>query len=923
MTAAKIGNKGHSSRQREALEKEVLCIHQLFEAQVERTPEAVAVSYQDMQLTYRHLNQRANQLAHYLRKLGVGPEVLVGLCVERSPDMLVGLLGILKAGGAYVPLDPTYPQERLAFMLRDAQVPVLLSQTALQTALPPYHGTLVFLDGDHPISAQESPENLNGEAQPEHLAYVIYTSGSTGVPKGVLVTHRNVARLFTATEAWYHFHESDVWTCFHSYAFDFSVWELWGALLSGGRVVVVPYVVSRSPDELYTLLLSERVTVLNQTPSAFYQLSGYEASRRGPDDLALRLVIFGGEALEIPRLRAWFHRHGDQQPHLVNMYGITETTVHVTYRPLAVVDAEAGAGSVIGAPLPDLHSYVLDPQLHLLPRGVPGELYVGGAGVARGYLNRPDLTAQRFLPDPFTPQPGQRMYKTGDLARYLANGELAYLGRIDQQVKLRGYRIELGEIESVLAQHPQVREAAVLAREDTPGEKRIVAYIVPQPGQSIAFKDIRAFLKEHLPEYMLPAASVVLSAFPLTPNGKLNRKALPAPEAGERNGADTYVAPTLIEHYQLVEIWEELLDTRPIGIKDNFFFLGGHSLLAMRLAARIKEVFGKKISMATLFTGPTIEEITNALQNQEEHQSRAPIFAVQTAGSRRPFFFMHGAWSGGGFYCYRLARDLGPDQPFYALQPYRMDGLPVPPSFEQMAREHLEAIRAIQPEGPYLLGGFCNGGLVAAEMARQLQQEGQTVELMVMVDPSEPARVSQRLARSAIHALGAVLNISEEKQLDLFLRLRLPFFYIRDIYRYLRYPAYRITAARIRGHRSWLGRAFPELSLLAMPTQQLREDWAAVHLWTLPGRIPDFSADQLAFFWSKQGYTGDKGVWGKLTQMKTAENYIIPGWHSTWTAEKIRALAEQLSACMSKTTVEEAREEALMTEVASGAAPGN
>ncbi|MBD2435190.1 non-ribosomal peptide synthetase [Nostoc sp. FACHB-110] len=454
------------------------CIHQLFEEQVQHTPDAVAVVFENQQLTYHQLNCRANSLAHYLQSLGVKPDVLVGICVERSLEMVVAILAILKAGGAYVPIDPVYPQERLSFMLEDAAVGVLLTQQQLVESLPKHQARIICLDSDWEEIAQNNSSNLKNSPTPNNLAYVIYTSGSTGKPKGVLVNHSNVVRLFAATDSWYNFKSQDVWTLFHSYAFDFSVWEIWGALLYGGRLVVVPYLVTRSPESFYQLLCQEKITILNQTPSAFRQLIQAEQSITNAGDLNLRLVIFGGEALEIKSLQPWFERHGDTSPQLVNMYGITETTVHVTYRPLSKADLNHTT-SVIGRPIPDLQVYVLDEYQQPVPIGVPGEMYVGGEGVACGYLNRPELTQQRFISNPFSNQAQAQLYKTGDKARYLPNGELEYLGRIDHQVKLRGFRIELGEIEAALTQHEAVGETVVIVREDEPDNKRLVAYIVP------------------------------------------------------------------------------------------------------------------------------------------------------------------------------------------------------------------------------------------------------------------------------------------------------------------------------------------------------------------------------------------------------------------------------------------------------------
>jgi amino acid adenylation domain-containing protein len=594
------------------------CLHELFEAQVERTPEAIAVVFEDESLTYKELNRRANQLARYLQALGVAPEVLVGLYVERSLDMVVGMLGILKAGGAYLPLDVAYPQERLAFMLQDAGVSVLLTQQHLEagyqsSAPAPQSLRVICLDREWSAIAQENSENLCRSATADNLAYVIYTSGSTGKPKGVLVSHSNVVRLFEATQPWYHFDENDIWTLFHTYAFDFSVWELWGALLYGGRLVVVPYLVSRSPEAFYELLSKAAVTVLNQTPSAFRQLIWAEHASTTTPKLSLRLVIFGGEALDLASLEPWFDRHGDQSPRLVNMYGITETTVHVTYRPLAAADLRTARGSMIGSAIPDLHLSILDQRLRPVPIGVPGEMYVGGPGLARGYLNHPALTAERFVPDPFSSS-ALRLYKTGDLARYLPDGDIEYLGRIDHQVKIRGFRIELGEIQATLSQHPTVQEAVVLAREDTPGERYLVAYVVPNQEQALSTHDLRRFLQEKLPDYMAPAVFMPLDAMPLTPNGKVDRKALPIPDQGRPDTGVTYIAPRTPAEEAMAKIWAELLHVETVGIHDDYFDLGGHSLLGTQLISRIRDTFQVELPLRTLFEEPTVAGLVQSIE---------------------------------------------------------------------------------------------------------------------------------------------------------------------------------------------------------------------------------------------------------------------------------------------------------------------
>ncbi len=591
-------------------------VHQWFEAQAERTPDATAVVYEQQALTYRELNARANQLAHYLQRLGVGPEVPVALHLERSLEMVIAILGVLKAGGAYVPMDPAYPQERLSFMLEDTRAPVILSLERLRERLPAHAAQVVCLDSEWETIAAGSAENPASAATRETAAYVIYTSGSTGKPKGVLVTHHNVVRLFEQTEPWYRFNANDVWTLFHSYTFDFTVWELWGALLYGGRLVVVPYLVTRSPGEFYELLSREKVTVLNQTPSAFRQLLWAEATAPTQLPLSLRYVIFGGEALELQSLQPWFERHGDEQPLLVNMYGITETTVHVTYRPIRWADLTSGVGSVIGVPIPDLRIYLVDEKLQPVPVGVPGEICVAGAGVARGYLNRPELTSQRFIADPFSRQPGGRLYRSGDLARHTSGGELEYLGRMDHQVKIRGFRVELGEIESALNQHPAIRESVVIAADGPGGAKRLVAYIVPTgPAPTVA--ELRDHLGHKLPDYMVPSAFVPLPALPLTSNGKVDRRALPAPEDNQAATGETCVPPRNPTETMLVEIWCQLLGRKSVGIYENFFQLGGHSLLATQVISRVATTFNVDLPVRTIFEAPTVAALAEAVSRAQ------------------------------------------------------------------------------------------------------------------------------------------------------------------------------------------------------------------------------------------------------------------------------------------------------------------
>lgn len=571
-----------------------------FARQAARTPDRVALSDGAVTVTYAEALAQADRVGRRLRAVGVTRGALVGLCSVRSAELVIGILGILRAGAAYLPLDPAYPIDRLQYMLGDAQVAAVIVH-GTDLALPhPCRLELASLVASHePVPGEATPE----EAGPEDAAYVIYTSGSTGRPKGCVVTHANVVRLMLATEPWYGFGAEDVWTLFHSYAFDFSVWEVWGALLYSGRLVIVRHEVSRSPEAFHDLLQAERVTVLNQTPSAFRQLQAVDESRP-TGALALRTVIFGGEALEPRSLLPWFDRHGDECPRMINMYGITETTVHVTYRWIRRADALSGRGSVIGERIPDLSLYVVDERLEPVPVGVPGELLVGGAGLARGYLNRAELTAERFVRNPFGPG---RLYRSGDLARWLADGDLEYLGRMDQQVKIRGFRIELGEIERVLAAVEGVRDAVVLAREDRPGERRLVAYLVPESGAPVSAAEAREACRTRLADYMVPAAFVLLERLPLTDNGKLDRRALPIPDASAAATAE-YQAPESPAERALAEVWSRVLGVPTVGAGDNFFALGGDSILTIQVVSLAAKA-GWKIAAKDLFAAETLAEL--------------------------------------------------------------------------------------------------------------------------------------------------------------------------------------------------------------------------------------------------------------------------------------------------------------------------
>ncbi|MEU8045640.1 amino acid adenylation domain-containing protein [Micromonospora echinofusca] len=575
------------------------CVHELFSRQVHARPDAVAVTRDGHDMTYRDLDRRANGLAHRLRRLGVGPDVPVAVCVERSAEAVVALLGVLKAGGAYVPLDPEHPDDRLAFVCGDSGATLLVTDQRERTfgiARP------VLLDNSDEEISGEDVQPPPVEVRPEHLAYIIYTSGSTGTPKGVMVEHGNLVALLGSTSARFDFRPDDVWTLFASLAFDVSVWEMWGALLHGARLVVVPNEVRRSPAAFHTLLAREGVTVVNLTPAAFRQLSRYDEEAAPAPVRTLRWLVFAGESLTPGMVGAWMRRHGDEQPALVNMYGITETTVHSTWRRITLADLAEPEASLIGRPLENWTAVLLGPQGESVAPGEPGELYVGGAGVARGYVGRPDLTTARFVDGP----DGARLYRSGDGCLLRPDGELQYLGRLDHQVKLRGYRIELGEIEAGLRGHPAVHEAVVILDPDGAAEPRLVAYLVPTGAEAPAPPDLRAHLSRTLPEYMLPALYMVLDRLPLTPNGKVDVAALPAASAERPELFTPLVAPSSPAQQRLAEIFAEVLGLDRVGLDDDFFELGGHSMLAVQVAALAQERWEMPVSLRTIFDAPTV-----------------------------------------------------------------------------------------------------------------------------------------------------------------------------------------------------------------------------------------------------------------------------------------------------------------------------
>jgi amino acid adenylation domain-containing protein len=704
------------------------CVHQLFEKQVERTPAATAVVFGEQKVTYAELNRRANQLAHYLRKRGVGPEVLVGLCVERSVEMVVGLLGILKAGGAYVTLDPVNPRDRLSFMLADAAAPVLLTQERLLTGLPEHAAGVICLDRDWPEIAQESDEKLESQVNAENPAYVIYTSGSTGRPKGVVITHRAICNHTYWMQSRFPLTGDDRVLQKTPIGFDASVWEFYAPLMTGAQLIMARPDGHRDATYLIEAISRNKVTVLQLVPSLLRFLlheTGFESCD------SLRRVYCGGEQLPLELVQQFHSRLGAE---LVNLYGPTEATIDSTYW---ICERGTTAEPVpIGLPVANMRAYVLDSSLQLVPIGVAGELFLGGEGLGRGYLHRAELTGESFIPDRFSSEPGQRLYRTGDLARYLADGNIEYIRRVDYQLKLRGFRIELGEIAAVISAHPQVREAVVVVREAESGDQRLVAYVVADREGGVTASEVRVSLRDKLPEYMVPNYFVFLAALPLTPNGKIDRRALPLPDRSRPDLSQSRSAPRNHVEVQLARIWKAVLELEQVGVTDNFFELGGHSLLAVRLLSEIEKAFGQKIPLVSLFRNTTIESLAEVLSHEVDSTSWPTLVEIQKGDATPPLFCVSMPNVNALGYI-ALARHLGADQSVYGLQaqyPEDLQGEHSQTAVEELATEYLEAIRAVAPHGPYQLVGMCRGAHIAFEIARRLQDQGERVSLVGILD---------------------------------------------------------------------------------------------------------------------------------------------------------------------------------------------
>lgn len=698
-----------------------LSVTQMFEVQAARTPQRIAVLAGNQQVTYRTLNDRANQLARHLRGVGVRPGVVVGLCVDRSVDMMVGLLGILKAGGAYLPFDPDFPRDRLEHYVTDSQAPVLVTQQALRSRLPVPTGTVVLLEDERLAGLPTG--NIPPLSTPDDLAYVIYTSGSTGKPKGVQVLHDGLSNFLHSMLKELGITAEDTLLAVTTLSFDMHVTELWLPLVVGAHVVIGTREVASDGAALAALLNRTDATFFQATPATYRLLTA--TGWKGKANLT---AITGGEALSPELARQLL----PIVKTLWNGYGPTETTVYSTMHRVTGTHRAIP----IGRPIANTCIYLLDPHHQPVPIGLPGEVYIGGAGLARGYLGRPDLSAERFLPNPF--RPGERMYKTGDRGCYRRDGVIDYLGRLDHQVKVRGFRVELGEVEAALARHPDVRSNVVVARRGAEMGDSLAAYIIPHAARPIDVASLRSHLRASLPDYMVPASFAMVSDFPLTPNGKIDRKALAAQDPVGVPSTRLIVGPRNDIERDLLSIWEEVLPVRPISATDDFFDLGGHSLQAALVMNKVKEKLGHTLPIGIIFEARTVQRMAAVLQHQLEAGSDSCLVPLHPRGSRPPLFLIAGV-GGHVFTFHKFARLLGPDQPSYGVKAIGVDGSREPPNrLEEIATRYLDEILTVRPRGPYFVGGYSIGALIAYELAVQMQRRGLSVGPLIVFDRPAP-----------------------------------------------------------------------------------------------------------------------------------------------------------------------------------------
>ena len=850
-------------------------IHEMFERQVATTPNAIALICGTTELSYRELNASANELAHYLRERGVRADTMVAMCLHRSAYLMIALLGILKAGGAYVPLDPAYPESRLEFMMEDSGASLLVTERSLVGAVKTKADAIICIDEFAAELAKRSKTNPETVTNPDDLAYVIYTSGSTGKPKGVLVPHRSVVNLLASTQKTPGMTSADVVLAITTVSFDIAVSEVILPLTVGAKIVLVSRESAADGAQLLSIIHERKVTFVDATPATWRLLLA--AGWNGAPGLT---AICTGEAMPLDLAVSLTERCA----HVWNGYGPTETTVWSSFYEVPRDIKRV----LIGRPVANTSAYILDRNGQPVPIGVTGELFIGGECVTRGYHNRPDLTAERFLPDPF--RPGARMYKTGDVVRYWPHSNIECLGRNDNQIKLRGYRIELGEIEAALAEHHAVREAVVVTHKQN-DDQRLVAYVIPRNGQ-VPHSEVREFLQTRLPDYMVPSLFMTVSSFPLSPAGKVDRRALPAPEEFKREANKGFVTAADELELKLTRIWERVLKVSPIGTDENFFALGGHSLLAVKLFVEVEKSFGQHLPLASLFQAPTVRQLARVLRDEGWQGAWSSLVPIQSGGARTPFFCMHSV-GGNVLEYHELARLLGSDQPFYGLQARGLDGKSEPHiSIKEMAADYIKEMREVQPAGPYLLGGRSSGGTIAFEIACQLEAIGERVGLLALFD-TFPAgyfkllnlSFNKRLARRAKKWQTHVVNLGSLSAIEK-----------------LQYLATKLSYGPAKVKHKVYRRAYRIYKKFGKPLPQVLQNIEEINFAAVKDYEPQIYSGDLTLFLATD-LTADydsKDGWRKLVRGRI-DSHEIPGNHLNIIKEPgVRTLAEKLSAVIDK-----------------------
>lgn len=860
------------------------CVQTWFEEQVQKTPDAVAAEFDNKTLTYKELNDNANRLAHYLIGLGAGPDVKIGICIERSFEMITAVLAILKSGAAYVPIDSKFPQERISFMIEDTDAPVLLTNQKTVDKLPGTNAKIILLDKDYDKYRELSSENPKQILSLDNLAYVIYTSGSTGKPKAVLMTHRSLTNLINWQFTGQTFERGLRVLQFTTLSFDVSFQEMFTTWCSGGTLVMLTEEERSELTKVLKIIHDKKVQRLFLPFIALQELAEVFGSS-GYKTLSLKEVMTAGEQLQnTPAIINLFkclkdftftNQYGPSESHVVTSFTLSNDVNEWMYLP------------PIGKPIHNTQMFVLDSRLNPVPAGVSGDLYIGGAGLVRGYHNRDELTKEKFIDNPFYESENnfsRRIYKTGDTAKYLPDGNMEYLGRTDNQIKLRGYRIELGEIESVLSEYPGMKKVVVVTREYKGGDKRLAAYFVSENKETPKVSDLRKFLSERLPDYMIPSDYVGLKEIPLTPNGKINHRGLPVPESIQNSESDSYVQPVDPLQLQLVQIWEKVLGKKHIGIRDNFFELGGHSLLALRLFGYIEKLTGRKLALSTLFKSPTIEQLSEILKDEGWSSPWKSLVAVKPGGSKLPFYCVPPG-AGTALHFQDMVKYIPDDQPFYVLESLGLDGVEQPhDNIEEMASHYIKEIQTLQPDGPYLLGGRCFGGRVVFEMAQQLHKQGQKVALLAIFDTWPPFTapyenpVPQK--RDMNHLMSRTFYHLKSGQL------------IPVMFRYLSYKISK-TKWRIKNKLEWIfsdeqKRLFKRIMLLHF---QAQDKYIAKKY---PGKITLIECGT---------YKADNREGWKNLAGGGFETYVVPDTnHKTIVKEpKLRLFAEKINLALKKT----------------------